>query len=116
MYAIVNIAGKQFKVSKGDSIRVPKIDGEVGKDVVFDNVLLVSDKGKITVGQPVVSGAKIKAQIDAFGRDKKVIVFKKKRRKGYRVTRGHRQDFTELTIKSISQARKKKAGDEENGA
>lgn len=117
MYAIVDIAGKQFRVSKGDSIRVPKIDGKVGKDVEFDKVLLISDKGKVEVGQPAIAGAKIKATIEAFGRDKKVIIFKKKRRKGYEVTRGHRQDYAELTIKTISQAKKKKeSGETKDGA
>ncbi len=102
MYAIVEIAGKQFKVSKNDNIRAPKIQGEPGKDVELNNVLLLSDKGKITVGKPVVKGATVKAKIMGFGREKKVIVFKKKRRKGYKVKRGHRQEYTELMIKSIS--------------
>lgn len=113
MYAIVDIAGQQFRVSKGDSIRVPKLDGEVGKDVNFERVLLISDNGRISVGQPVVEGASVKGKIDGFGRDRKVIVFKKKRRKGYQVTRGHRQDFTHVTIKSISEGSKKKAGEED---
>ncbi len=112
MYAIVDIAGQQFRVSKGDSIRVPKLDGDVGTDVNFERVLLISDKGRISVGQPVVEGANVKAKIDGFGRDRKVTVFKKKRRKGYQVTRGHRQDFTHVTIKSISEGSKKKAGEE----
>lgn len=116
MYAIVDIAGKQFKVSKGDSIRIPKISGDVGKDVEFEKILMLSDKGKVSVGQPVVEGARVKAKIDGFGRDKKVVVFKMKRRKGFRVSRGHRQDYTEITIKSISQAKKKKAGEKEDGA
>ena len=112
MYAIVDIAGQQFRVSKGDSIRVPKLDGDVGTDVNFERVLLISDKGRISVGQPVVEGANVKAKIDGFGRDRKVTVFKKKRRKGYQVTRGHRQDFTHVTIKSTSEGSKKKAGEE----
>ncbi|MFQ5648329.1 MAG: 50S ribosomal protein L21 [bacterium] len=116
MYAIVDIAGKQFKVSKGESIRVPKVAGQVGKNIEFDKVLLISDKGKVTVGQPVVERASVKARIESFGRDRKVIVFKKKRRKGYQVTRGHRQDFTELVIKSISKAKAKQAGEQEDGA
>lgn len=115
MYAIVDIAGQQFRVSKGDSIRAPKINGEVGKDVSFDRVLLISEKGKVSVGQPVVKGATVRAQIDGFGRDRKVLVFKKKRRKGYQITRGHRQDFTSLTIKNISKGSKKKKAGEEDG-
>lgn len=103
MYAIVDIAGKQFKVSKDDQLRVPKVDAEVGKSIEFDKVLLVSDdKGKVTVGQPTVKGAKVKAKVVEFGRDEKVVVFKKKRRKGYRVKRGHRQDYTNVQIQSIS--------------
>jgi len=103
MYAIVDIAGKQFKVSKDQNVQVPKLDTEVGKSVEFDKVLLVSDdKGKVSVGQPTVKGAKVKAKVVDFGHDRKVVVFKKKRRKGYRVKRGHRQDHTNLLIQSIS--------------
>ncbi|MFQ5823630.1 MAG: 50S ribosomal protein L21 [bacterium] len=102
MYAIVDVEGEQFKVSKNDKILAPKIQGEVGKNVEFNRVLLLSDKGKITVGQPIIEGARVKAKIMGFGRSKKVIVFKKKRRKGYKVKKGHRQDYTELMIKSIS--------------
>lgn len=108
MYAIVNIAGKQFKVSKNDNIRVPKIQGEVGKSIEVGKVLLISDNGKVSVGKPELDGASIKAKIVGFERDKKVIVFKKKRRKGYRVKKGHRQDFTDLMIESIATGSKKK--------
>ncbi len=116
MYAIVDIAGKQFKVSKGDQINVPKLDGKAGKDIQFDKILLVSDGDKVTVGNPLVSNASVKAKIEEFGREKKIIVFKKKRRKGYQVTRGHRQDFTTLTIKTISVDKKAKAGEKKDGA
>lgn len=102
MYAIVDIAGKQFKVSKDDMILAPKIPGEIGKKVQFDKVLLLSDKGEIKVGQPVIKGATVNAKIMALERGKKVIVFKKKRRKGYKVKKGHRQDYTALKITSIS--------------
>lgn len=102
MYAIVDIAGKQFKVSKKDNILAPKITGEIGKSVEFDKVLLVSDMGKVSVGQPALKGATVKAKILGFERGKKVTVFKKKRRKGYQVTRGHRQDYTKLEIQSIT--------------
>ena len=102
MYAIVDIAGKQFKVRKNDNIKVPKVAGEAGKSVEFDEVLLVSDQGKVSVGQPTLEGAKVKAKIVSFDREKKVIVYKKKRRKGYEVRNGHRQDYTELEIQSIA--------------
>lgn len=121
MYAIVDIAGKQFKVSKNDSILAPKIDGEVGKTVQLDKVLLISDKGKVSIGQPVIDGANVKAKVLGFERGKKVIVFRKKRRKGFRVRRGHRQDFTRLEIQGISGAaarapKKKKEEVTEDGA
>lgn len=103
MYAIVDIAGKQIKVSKDQNVQVPRLDAEVGKSVEFDKVLLVSDdKGKVSVGQPTVQGAKVKAKVVDFDRGDKVVVFKKKRRKGYRVKRGHRQDYTNVLIQSIS--------------
>ncbi|MFQ5770158.1 MAG: 50S ribosomal protein L21 [bacterium] len=102
MYAIVEIAGKQFKVSKNDKILVPKISGEVGSDIELNQVLLVSNKGKVSVGQPTVKDTTVKAKIVGKDHGKKVIVFKKKRRKGYQVTRGHRQDYTSLMIKSIN--------------
>ncbi|MFQ6113437.1 MAG: 50S ribosomal protein L21 [bacterium] len=108
MYAIVDIAGQQFRVSKNDKILAPKIEGKVGKDVELNTVLLLSDKGKVTVGQPVIEGASVKARILGFEQGKKVMVFKKKRRKGYKVKRGHRQEYTELMIKSISSSKKTK--------
>ena len=108
MYAIVDIAGKQFKVSKNDNILVPKVAGEVGKSVEFDKVLLVSDKGKVSVGQPTLKGAMVKAKILSFERGKKVIVYKKKRRKGFEVKKGHRQDYTKLEIQSIAANKSKK--------
>lgn len=111
MYAIIEVAGKQFRVSKGDSIRVPVVAGEAGKDVNFDKVLLIADKGKFEIGQPALKGATVKAKLESFGRERKILVFKKKRRKGYRVTNGHRQGYAEVTIKSIAQAKAKKSGD-----
>ena len=102
MYAIIDIAGKQFKVSKNDNILVPKVTGEVGKSVEFDKVLLVSDQGKVSVGQPTLKGATVKAKILSFERGEKVIVYKKKRRKGFEVKKGHRQDYTKLEIQSIA--------------
>lgn len=116
MYAIVDISGKQFKVSKDDKILVPKIAGEAGRDVDLERVLLVSDKSKVTVGKPLVEGAAVKAKILGFERGKKVLVFKKKRRKGFEVKRGHRQDYTSLMIKSIRSKSKKSEAKKEDGS
>lgn len=102
MYAIVEIAGFQFKVKNDDKIIAPKMNGEIGAKLEFDHVLLITDNGDSKVGQPYVSGAKIMASILDHGRDKKVIIFKKKRRKGYKVKRGHRQDYTVLKIEYIT--------------
>ncbi|MCH7679613.1 50S ribosomal protein L21 [candidate division KSB1 bacterium] len=112
MYAIVDIAGKQFKVSKKDNILVPKVAAEVGKSVEFDKVLLVSDNGKVLVGQPTLKGATVKAKVLSFERGKKVIVYKKKRRKGFEVKKGHRQDYTKLEIQSIVASMSKKEPEE----
>lgn len=101
MYAVVEIAGKQFKVASSDRIRVPKLDAEIGKKVEFDKVLVLADNGTVKVGNPTVEGAKVEAKVLAHGKDEKVIVFKKKRRKGYRVKRGHRQPFTEIEVSKI---------------
>lgn len=112
MYAIVDIAGKQFKVSKEDNILVPKVAADVGKSVEFDKVLLVSDNGKVLVGQPTLKGATVKAKVLSFERGKKVIVYKKKRRKGFEVKKGHRQDYTKLEIQSIVASISKKEPEE----
>ncbi len=112
MYAIIDIAGKQFKVSDKDNILVPKIAGEVGKSVEFDRVLLVSDQGKVSVGQPTLKGATVKAKILSFERGEKVIVYKKKRRKGFEVKRGHRQDYTKLEIQRIVAGKSKEESKE----
>ena len=102
MYAIVNIAGQQFKVEKDQSLFVHRLDAEKGKKVEFGDVLLVENDGKVTVGAPHVAGAKVSAEVlsdDAQG--DKVLVFKKKRRKGYKKLNGHRQQFTKIRIESI---------------
>lgn len=101
MYAIVEVGGQQFKVSKDDEILAPKIPGDVGKTVELDRVMLISDDNGLKVGNPIIDGAQIKASVMNFERGKKVIVFKKKRRKGYKVKNGHRQDFTRLKIEDI---------------
>jgi large subunit ribosomal protein L21 len=101
MYAIVDIAGKQFKVEKDQKLYVHRLAEEEGKSVNFDEVLLVDNDGKVTVGAPNVKGASVKAKILNHLKDDKVIVFKKKRRKGYRVKNGHRQYLTQIQIEDI---------------
>ena len=102
MYAIVDISGQQFKVSKDDTIVAFRIQGEEGADVEFDKVMLLSSDKGTSVGAPFVEGAKVTATIVDHKKGKTVIVFKKKRRKGYRVLNGHRQPLTTLQIKEIS--------------
>jgi len=102
MYAIVEILGQQFKVQPEKRVYVHRMaEAERGQSVEFDKVLLVDNEGAITVGTPVVEGAKVVAEVLSHLRGDKVIVFHKKRRKGYRKRNGHRQDFTELLIKEI---------------
>ena len=108
MFAIVNISGKQYRVEKGDQIKVALLETESGKKVKFENVLLTDDGKKVTIGNPVVSGATVSGTVINHGRDRKVIVFKKKRRKGYRRKNGHRQDFSLIQIDSISASASKK--------
>ena len=102
MYAVIATGGKQYKVNEGDRVRVEKMDGAIGDKVVFDRVLMLGGAGQAKVGTPTVDGAKVEAEIKAQDRDKKIIVFKFKRRKKYRRKYGHRQPFTELQITSIS--------------
>lgn len=101
MYAIIRTGGKQYQVEAGDTLRVEKLQGEVGDTVELSDVLLVVDGDKVSIGQPVVDGARVTAKIVEQGRHKKIIVFKKKRRKGYQVKKGHRQMYTALTIATI---------------
>ncbi len=101
MYAVIKTGGKQYRVSEGDTIRVEKLQGDVGGQIEFDQVLMLGGE-KVEVGTPLVSGAKVVAEITAQDRAKKIIVFKMKRRKNYRRKYGHRQPFTELRIKSVS--------------
>jgi len=109
MYAIVEIAGHQFKVEKDQKVFVNRLASEEGKQVAFDNVLLVADGDKVTVGAPAIGGAQVSAKVLKHLKGDKVIVFKKKRRKGYRVKNGHRQSLTEIQIESILTAGAKKA-------
>ena len=101
MYAIVEIAGQQFKVEKENKVFVHQLEGNEGDNVEFDRVLLIDNDGKIKVGKPTVKGAKITAKILAHQKGDKVIVFHKKRRKGYQKKNGHRQHFTQIQIEEI---------------
>ncbi|XMO88335.1 50S ribosomal protein L21 [Algibacter sp. AS12] len=109
MYAIVEIAGHQFKVEKDQRVFVNRLATEEGKAVSFDNVLLLGDGDNITVGAPAIDGAQVSAKVLKHLKGDKVIVFKKKRRKGYRVKNGHRQSLTEIVIESIVSSGAKKA-------
>ena len=103
MFAIVTIAGQQFKVTEGQQIFVHQLDAEAGSKVKFDQVNLIApDSGDASIGTPTVSGASVSATVQAHVRGEKVLVFKKKRRKGYRRKNGHRQSFTRITIDSIA--------------
>ncbi len=101
MYAIVDIAGKQYKVEKDQFVYAPLLDGKEGSKIDFDQVLLVDSDGKVNVGTPTLKGAKVSGKILEHVKDDKVIVFKKKRRKGYRVKNGHRQQFSKVLIQDI---------------
>ncbi len=101
MYAIVDIAGQQFKIEKDLKIYVNRLAQEVGAEVEFDKVLLVADDKKIEVGAPVVNGAKVKAKVLAHVKSDTILVFKKKRRKGYQKLNGHRQPMTQIQIAEI---------------
>ena len=102
MYAIVEIAGLQYKVEKDQRLYVNRLNVEAGKKVKFDRVLLIEDKGDVKVGAPVIDGAKVDATVNGEVKGDKVLVFKKKRRKGYQKMNGHRQIFTSITINKIT--------------
>jgi len=102
MYAIVEIAGQQFKVEEGKKIFVHRLEVEEGNQIEFDKVLLIEDDGKITIGEPTIKDAVVEGKILDHMRGDKVIVFKKKRKKGYRIKNGHRQNFTQVEIVSIN--------------
>jgi large subunit ribosomal protein L21 len=101
MYAIINSGGKQYKVAEGDLLRIEKIDGEAGGRVKFDNVLLFSDGESCKIGSPALDNVEVEGHIVEQGKGKKIIVFKYKRRKRYRRTQGHRQEYTAVKIDSI---------------
>jgi len=109
MYAIVEIAGQQFKVAKDQKVFVHRLPAEEGSKVSFDNVLLIGDGDKVTVGAPAIDGAQVGAKVLKHLKGDKVVVFKKKRRKGYRKKNGHRQSLTEIVIEGIVSSGAKKA-------
>lgn len=101
MYAIVDIAGQQFKVQKEQKIYVHRLEAEEGAEMSFDKVLMVDNEGAVTIGAPAIQDAKITAKVLGHVKGDKVIIFKKKRRKGYKVKNGHRQQFTQIQIADI---------------
>ncbi|MFH1000645.1 MAG: 50S ribosomal protein L21 [Bacteroidota bacterium] len=102
MYAIVEIQGQQFKVEKDQKIFVHRLDSEEGASLEFNKVLLIDNEGTVNIGAPTVEGAKVSAKVIEHMRGDKVLVFKKKRRKGYKKSRGHRQDFSQILIENIA--------------
>lgn len=108
MYAIVNISGKQYKATEGARLRVPRQSGDSGAKLSFDDILLISNSDSTQVGKPNVSGAKVTATILNHGRERKILVYKKKRRKGYQRKNGHRQWYTELEVQKIQLSTTKK--------
>ena len=107
MYAIIESCGKQYKVSEGDVVFFEKLDAEEGKKVTFDKVVLVSDEGKVQVGNPYVKSMKVEGKVVSHGKGKKIIVFKMKAKKNYRRKQGHRQPYTKVEITTIKTATKK---------
>lgn len=108
MYAIVEIAGQQFKVSKDQKVFVHRLASEEGSKVTFDKVMLLDDNGAVTIGAPAIDGASVEAKVLQHLKGDKVIVFKKKRRKGYKKKNGHRQSLTQIVIEGISASAPKK--------
>ena len=102
MYAVIKTGGKQYKVSAGDYLKVEKLDGDVGSKIVIDKILMVADGDDVTIGSPLVAGAKVNATVLSHGKGDKVMIFKFHRRKHYRKTQGHRQSYTEIQIDDIN--------------
>ena len=109
MYAIIDSCGKQYKVAEGDVVFFEKLDAEEGKKVTFDKVILVSEEGKVQVGNPYVKGVKVEGKVVSHGKAKKIIVFKMKAKKNYRRKQGHRQPYTKVEITGIKTSAKKAA-------
>ena len=106
MYALIEFAGKQFKVEEGSSIKVPYVDGKVGSKVNFEKIIYMDDGKNKMVGTPIVAGAKIDGEIVSHGRERKVVVFKFKRRKGYQKKNTHRQEYSILKVGKVGKAKK----------
>ena len=102
MYAVIKTGGKQYRVSAGEKLKVETIAAEVGSEIVLDQVLLVADGDNVTAGTPLVSGATVKATVVSHGRGEKIKIFKLRRRKHFRKTLGHRQNYTEIQISGIT--------------
>lgn len=102
MYAVIETGGKQYRVQEGDVVFVEKLEAEEGAAVVFDKVLVLSDAGKVTFGQPLITAASVNGKVLGHGKDKKIIVFKYKAKKGYRNKTGHRQPYTKVQIEKIN--------------
>ena len=113
MYAIIEACGKQYKVTKGDVVFFEKLDAEVGKKVNFDKVILVSDEGKVQVGNPYVKGVNVEGKVISHGKAKKIIVYKMKPKKNYRRKQGHRQPYTKVEITNIKLAATKATAEKE---
>ena len=103
MYAVIETGGKQYRVSEGDAISVEKLPYQVGDKVEFERVLLVSDEKGVTIGQPIVTGAKVEARVESEGRGRKILVWKYRPKQRYRRRQGHRQAYTRLRIEKIVQ-------------
>ena len=101
MYAVIQTGGKQYRVAPGEEVKVEKLPGNTGDSVVFEKVMLTSDGENVDLGKPFIETAKVVGRISRHGRDKKIVVFKYKRRKGYRKKKGHRQDFTIVKVDDI---------------
>ncbi len=111
MYAIIESCGRQYKVAEGEVVFFEKLDAEEGKKVTFDNVVMVSDNGKVQVGNPYVKGVKVEGKVVSHGKHKKIIVFKMKPKKNERTKQGHRQPYTKVEITSIKTAAKKESAE-----
>ena len=105
MYAVISTGGKQYRVSKGDTIRIEKLDKKEGDKVLFDKVLLISDKGKVSIGKPFLEKGKIEGVVKAQGRDEKISIIKFNRRKHFKKQAGHRQSFTNVEITKIAEGK-----------
>ena len=102
MYAVIKTGGKQYRVTPGEKIKIEQIPADVGAQIVLDQVLMVSDGDAVTLGNPLVAGAKVQATVLAHGRGNKVKIFKLRRRKHYQKTQGHRQNYTEIRVDAIA--------------